>query len=88
MLVTQSKKLSTKINEIARKFTDHDHDKYIIAQGFNKLTSENFTARLGQEDFANKNDIGNLIFNIKNNIGKIDFHDEQKKKKKNQPKIC
>ena len=40
---------NTKISEIENKIaTDHDLDKYITAQGFNKLTSENFTARLSQ----------------------------------------
>ena len=41
MLVMQSKKLT--INWIENKITtDHDHDKYIITQEFNKLTSENY----------------------------------------------
>ena len=36
----------TKIGEIEKKITDHDHDdKYITRQEFNKLTSENFAAR-------------------------------------------
>ena len=50
---------NTKINEIAKKITDHDHDKYITTQEFNKLTSENFDARL-----ASKNDIAALILMI------------------------
>ena len=33
---------NTKINEIEKKIaTDHDHDTYITAQEFNKLTGEN-----------------------------------------------
>ena len=36
-----------KTNEIENKIaTDHDRDKYITTQEFNKLTSESFTARL------------------------------------------
>ena len=27
---------NTKINEIEKKITDHDHDKYIATQEFNK----------------------------------------------------
>ena len=48
MLVIQSKKLTiTKTNEIETKITtDHDHDKYITTQEFNKLTSKTFFARL------------------------------------------
>ena len=38
---------NTKISEIENKTTtDHGHNKYITTQEFNKLTSENFTARL------------------------------------------
>ena len=40
---------STKINEIEKKITDHDHDKYITTQEFNKLTADNFDARLAQQ---------------------------------------
>ena len=36
---------NTKITEIENKIaTDHDHDKYITTQEFNKLTLENFSA--------------------------------------------
>ena len=35
---------NTKINEIKNKITDHNHDKYITTQEFNKLTADNFTA--------------------------------------------
>ena len=50
MLVIQSKKTdyNTKINKIENKITTgHDHDKYITAQEFDKLTG-NFTARLAK----------------------------------------
>ena len=45
---------NTKINEIENKITDHDHDKYFTTQEFNKLTSDNFTARLKQANFGSK----------------------------------
>ena len=52
----------TKISEIENTIiTDHDHDKYITIQDFNKLTSENFTVRLKQVNFQSKNDIANFI---------------------------
>ena len=62
MLVIWLKKLTLKrINEIEEKnTTDHDHDKYITTQEFNKLT-ENFTARLKQADLASKSDVANFI---------------------------
>ena len=64
MLVIKSKRTdyNTQINLIEKKITtDHDHDKYITTQEFNKLTSENFTARLKQANLASKNDIANFI---------------------------
>ena len=47
----------TKINEIEKKITDHDDDKYITTQKFDKLTSEKFAVRLAQANLASKNDI-------------------------------
>ena len=44
----------TKVNEIQRKITDHKHDKYITTLKFNKLTAENFAARLAQADLVAK----------------------------------
>ena len=50
-----------KICEIENKVTaDHDHDKYITTQEFNKLRSENVTARLAQAHLAGKSDIANF----------------------------
>ena len=36
-----------------------DHSKYIITSEFNKLTAENFDARLAQANLASKSDIAN-----------------------------
>ena len=36
----------TKVSEIKKKITDHKHDKHITIPEFNKLTAENFAARL------------------------------------------
>ena len=53
---------NTKISQIENKITtDHDHDKYITIEKFNKLTSEIFTARLIQANLASKNDIANFV---------------------------
>ena len=79
----------TKISEIKNKIiTDHDHDKYITIQEFNKLTSENFTARLKLANFQSKNDIANFIkktdFDIKlKNVAsnKIELNELSKKVK-------
>ena len=52
---------NTKINETEKKITDHDHDKYITTPELNKLTAENFVARLAQVNLASKNDIAILV---------------------------
>ena len=52
----------TKSSEIKNKITtDHDHNKYITTQEFNKLTLEHFTARLAQANLASKKDIANFV---------------------------
>ena len=73
VLVIQLKKndYNTKVSEIEKKITDHDHDKYITVPEFNKLTVENITVRLAQANLANKNDIANIV-------DKIDFDDKLK----------
>ena len=43
------------------KITDHDHDKYITTPEFNKLTLENFAARLAQANLASKSDIADFV---------------------------
>ena len=62
-LVIQSKKTkyNLKINEIEKKSTDHNHEKYIITPKFNKLRSENFAARSKQANLATKSDIANFV---------------------------
>ena len=44
-----------KNNEIEKKITDHNHEKYITTEQFSKLTADNFTARLPQANLAIKN---------------------------------
>ena len=52
---------NTKINEIEKKITDHNHDKYITTPEFNKLTAENFAARLAQANLVTKKDFDNKL---------------------------
>ena len=50
------------ISQIENEITiDHDHDKYITTQEFNKLRSEIFTAKLSQANLASKCDTANLV---------------------------
>ena len=51
-----------KFGENEKKINYHDHsNKYFTTQEFNKLTKENFTARLKQENLATKADIANFV---------------------------
>ena len=63
MLVIQSKRLTItqKINGIEKKITDHDQDKYIATQEFNKLTAEHFTEGLAGANIISKSDIAALV---------------------------
>ena len=45
---------NTKDSEIKKKIADHDHDKYFTTPEFNRLSAENFTARLAQTNLAIK----------------------------------
>ena len=56
MLAIYSKKTDydTKVNEIEKKITNHKHDKYITSPEFNKLTGENFAARLAHANLVTK----------------------------------
>ena len=55
-----------------KKITDHDHDKYIATQEFNKTSNHKKTATLKQANLASKNYIANFI-------KKTDFTDKLKK---------
>ena len=64
---------NTKINEVKNKITNITNLEYyniiITIPEFNKLTIENFAARLAQENLATKNDITNFV-------KKTDFDDK------------
>ena len=56
-----------KIIETENKINaNHDHNKYISIQEFNKLTGKNCTARLVQANLPTKNDIAKLDNKLKN----------------------
>ena len=46
----------TKISDIEKKVTDHDHDKYITTSEFIKLTTKNLNARLVQANLITNTD--------------------------------
>ena len=47
---------NTKITEIEKKLTDHNHDKYITTPEFNTLTADVFNARLVQFSLITETD--------------------------------
>ena len=79
MLVIQSKTLTIKkIREIENKITsDNDHDRYITTEEFNKLPSENFTARLAKANLASKSNIANFV--KKTDLNKNELNELSKK---------
>ena len=58
-----------------------NHDNYITTLEFNKLTAENFTARLKQADLVSKTDFDKELanFNRKITSNKTKYLDVQKK---------
>ena len=70
--LVQKSDYNTKINEVKKKISDHDHsNKYITTPEFNKLTPESFAERLKQANAARKSDI--VIF-----LNKTDFDNQVK----------
>ena len=71
--------LNTKIGEVENKIPDQA--KYINIPEFNKLTGENFEARLKQADLVNKTDFYNKLisFNRKITSNKTKHLENQKK---------
>ena len=59
---------NTKINETEKKITYHSHDKLITIPEFNKLTAENFNARLAQENLVKTKDFDKKLKNLNKNI--------------------
>ena len=57
---------NTETSEIENKVSDHDHDKYITTSEFNKLSTENFKARLAQPNLITKTDFDAKLTSLKN----------------------
>ena len=51
---------TTKIPKIEKKILDYNHDKYITSHEFNKLTAENFKARLAQAKLETKANVADF----------------------------
>ena len=62
---------NTKITEIEKKLTDHNHDKYITTPVFNTLAANAFNVRLEQKQIfmPNSQILIEKLPQIKQNIG-------------------
>ena len=70
MLVVLSKKTDydTKISEVEKKLTDHNHDKYITTPEFNTLAADVFNARLAQANLITKTDFDTKLSSLNRKI--------------------
>ena len=58
----------TKISELEKKIADQNHDKYITTSEFNKLTAENFAARLAQANLIPKTDFDAKLSSLRRKV--------------------
>ena len=49
--------MTLKLQKLKKKINNHNHDKYIDTQKFNKLAGDVFNARLSQANLATKTDL-------------------------------
>ena len=70
ILLIQLKKTdyNTKVTEIENKLNNHNHDKYIDTQEFNKLAGDVFNARLAQSNLVTKTYFDNKLSNLNRKI--------------------
>ena len=58
----------TKISDIEKKITDHDHDKYITTSEFNTMVANVFNSRLAQANVITKTDFDAKLSSINKKI--------------------
>ena len=58
----------TKITEIEKKLTDHNHDKYITSPEFNALAADVFNAILEQANLIAKTDFGAKFWSLNRKV--------------------
>ena len=59
---------NTKVTEIENKLNNHNHDKYIDTQEFNKLAADVFNARLAQTNLVTKTFFDNTVSSLHTKI--------------------
>ena len=60
--LVKKKKYNTKISEVEKKLTDHNHDKFITTPDFNTLVADVFNARLAQAHLITKTDFDARLY--------------------------
>ena len=70
---------NAKILNIENKLTNQDHDKYITTSEFNKLTTENFKARLAQANLITKGNFDAKLIILSNKAKHLLDENELKK---------
>ena len=58
----------TKISELEKKLTDHNHDKYITTPEFNTLAADVFNVRLAQANLITKTDFNAKLSSLNRKI--------------------
>ena len=61
----------TKISELEKKLTDHNHDKYITTPEFNTLAADVFNARLAQANLITKTDFDAKLSSLNRNLLRV-----------------
>ena len=56
------------MNELEKKRTDHNHDKYIVAPEFNTFAADVFNARLAQGNLIKKKKINAKLSSLNTKI--------------------
>ena len=59
---------NTKITEIEKKLTNHDHDKYVATSEFNALAADVFNARLAQANLITATDFDAKLSSLNRKI--------------------
>ena len=68
MLVVKKIDCDTKISELEKKLTDHNHEKYITTPEFNTLAASVFNARLAQANLITKTDFDAKLSSLNRKI--------------------
>ena len=58
----------TKISELEKELTDHDHEKYISTPKFNTLAASVFNAKLAQANLITKTDFDAKLSSLNSKI--------------------